>query len=951
MIAAVRRAVPVESSPLIVPVSPGSRVGPFEVVAKLGEGGMGEVYRATDVNLKRTVAIKVLPELFAADAERVARFQREAEVLARLNHPHIAQIHSLERIPVSSDEKEGRPKSSMALVMELVEGPTLADRIAQGPIPVDEALTIARQIAEALEAAHDQHIIHRDLKPANVKTRPDGTVKVLDFGLAKALDPAQGSGVTAQGNLSQSPTITSPAMTQAGMILGTAAYMSPEQAKGQLVDKRADVWAFGCVLYEMLTGRRAFAGDDVSDTLAAVLRSDPEWQALPHDLPQSVRLLIERSLVKDRRRRVGDISTALFLLNETPLFAPAAGPAVRRRSTGWLVAGAAITLVAGAVLATVALRTIGGPAPPAPQRVSLALPDDRAVGFGWFPGLSLAISADGNRVAYVSSNPGAPLDRAFQLRVRSLASLDILDLPGTFNPHQPFFSPDGGTVAFFADTGQLRKISLAGGSPVTLLDKINGSSFAFGVWVDPDTIVFGAVGSRGLMQVAADGGSAKEITSVNAGEGESLHIPTSVVPNAGIVIFTTAFSQLRETRIEAIVLGSGERRVITDNGGSGRYLSTGHLLFRRGDSVLVAPFDAKGLALAGPAVALSEDIRRDGQNSEGSVPQLAVSSNGTLAYVRTAGHSSTTIGRLARRGESFVPFNVPSVRARRPRVSPDGQRVLFETAGAGGGTVYESTVHLHDLVRGTVFNVTQSGADSQAVWRPDGNGFAVYSRRSDQSGIYLKDGAGREELLLPHHDASVSIRPESFSPDGTVLAYTRQQGTQHSIWLLTVGEKPATRSFTSGTTPEHSPKFSPDGRWLAYVTGNFQKSEIYVRGYPGGAPIPVSASGGMGPVWSRDGRTLFYESQPSGERTLMSVSVTSAGETIKLGAPVRVLSLVASSTAGEEQYERSANWGPGYDVFPDGSFVMIRGASGALSREIVLVQNWFEDVKRLAPPR
>jgi serine/threonine-protein kinase len=927
----------------------GRTIGPYRVLDKLGEGGMGEVYRATDVNLKRTVAIKVLPEAFAADADRLARFQREAEVLARLNHPHIAQIHGLEKSPSTGSGQGG----AIALVMELVEGPTLADRIAQGPVPVDEALAIARQIAEALEAAHDQHIIHRDLKPANIKTRPDGTVKVLDFGLAKALDPASSSGLTAQGNLSHSPTITSPAMTQMGMILGTAAFMSPEQAKGQPVDKRADIWAFGCVLYEMLTGRRAFGGEDVSDTLAAVLRSEPDWQALPSDLPPAVRLLIERSLVKDRRRRMGDISTALFLLNETLPLAPLpVGPAVRPRVTGRLVAVAGMSLAVGATLATLVLRGIERAAAPVTQRLSLALPDDRAIGFGPLPGSSLAISPDGTRVAYVSPNPGAPAERTNQLRVRSLSSLEAVDLPGAFQAHQPFFSPDGGSVAFFTPSGELKKISVAGGNPVTLVDKINGSSWAFGVWIDPDTIVFGAFGTGGLRQVPADGGPLKEITSINAAQGEVAHMPTAFVPEQGVVVFTTAFSQLRETQIEALILGSGERRVITENAGSGRYLSTGHLLFRRGDAEFVAPLDVERLALAGPAVAISDDVRRDGANSEGSVPQLAVSSNGTLAYVRSAGISANSIGRLGRRGESFEPFKLPPTgRIRRPRVSPDGQRVTFEAAGDGGRTVYETTVHVHDLVRGTVSRLTESGSESQTVWRPDGKGMAVYARRQDDAGIYLRDAGGREQLVLRNDDAGVNLRPESFSPDGTVLAYARQQGSRHSIWLLTLGDKPVARSFTRGTSSEHSPKFSPNGRWVAYVASDGERSDVHVRGYPSGEPIPVSPSGGTGPVWSRDGRTLFYESPQSGEPALMSVSVSAEGETLKLGAPVRVLSLVGPAVSGGEEYGRSFNWGPEYDVFPDGSFAISRGFTGARSREIVLVQHWFEEVKRLAPRR
>jgi serine/threonine protein kinase len=923
-------------------LNPGTRIGHYEVVGAIGSGGMGEVYRARDTKLGREVALKVLPDVFAHDADRMARFKREAHVLASLNHPHIAQIHGI--------EESGTVR---AIVMELVEGRTLAELIAgetranqvagksQG-LGLPDALAIARQIAEALVTAHDLGIVHRDLKPANIKITDEGTVKVLDFGLAKPTGDDANRGGT---NVADSPTLTSPAATALGLILGTAAYMAPEQAKGQRVDKRADVWAFGCVLYEMLSGRRAFEGDDVSDTLASILKTDPDWRALPADLPPAIRLLIERSLVKDRRRRVGDISTALFLLNEAAVLAPPSSstPAAPRHATGWLVAGAAVCLLAGAALATIALQTFGRSAAPTPQRLSLALPPDRGVALGWFPGSSLAISPDGTEVAYVSANPGAPPERSSQLRVRSLASLAIRDLPGTFLARQPFFSPDGQSVAFFTTNGELKKIALSGGSPVTLADKINGSSWTFGVWVASGAIVFGGPGTAGLKQVPADGGSPTTLTSVDVARGESGHYPGSYAPEAGAVVFTTAFSQLRDTRLEAVILQSGERRTITENAGSGRYLSTGHLMFRRGDAVLVAPIDVKRLTLAGPAAALSDDVRRDGQNSEGSIPQLAVSSNGTLAYVRGADTTARVIGRVSRAG-GFTPIGLAAGPMRRPRISPDGQHVAFESTLSGGATVYETAVHVHDLLRGTVTRLTESGSESNAVWRPDGKGVAVYARRPDVSGIYLKDLGGQERLVLRNDDARAALRPESFSPDGAVLAYARQQGSEHSIWLLTLGEKPAARPLTSAAASEHSPKFSPDGRWLAYVGGRSEQGEVYVRGYPSGEPIPVSNSGGVGPVWSRDGRTLFYESPQSGDPALMSVPVSVDGGTLKLGAPSRMVSL---ASAGGQEYGQSGNWGPQYDVFPDGTLVMLRGPGPGNVREIVLVQHWFEELKRM----
>jgi Tol biopolymer transport system component len=924
----------------------GARFGPYEILSALGAGGMGEVYRARDTRLRRDVAIKILPDAFALDPERVARFKREAQVLASLNHPHIAQIYGI--------EESGTVRAIVMEVVwgrtlaELIAGETLANQVAEKSqaLGLPDALAIARQIAEALAAAHEIGIIHRDLKPANIKITDDGTVKVLDFGLAKPTGDDANRGGT---NVTDSPTLTSPAATALGLILGTAAYMAPEQAKGQRVDKRADVWAFGCVLYEMLSGRRAFGGDDVSDTLASVLKSDPDWRALPGDLPGPIRLLIERSLVKDRRRRVGDISTALFLLNEAAVLAPASSstPAAPRRAIGWLVAGAAVGLLAGATLATIGWQTFGRPAAPAVERVSLALPADRAVDFFWFPNQSLAISPDGTEVAYVSANPGAPPERSTQLRVRSLATLTIRDLPETFLAHQPFFSPDGQSVAFFTTNGELKKVALSGGNPVTLVHKIAGSLWTFGVWIASGTIVFGGPGTAGLKQVPADGGSPTALTSIDVAQGETGHYPGSYAPEAGAMVFTTAFGQFRNSRLEAVILQSGERRVITDNASGGGYLSTGHLMFRRGDAVLVAPIDVKRLVLAGPAAALSDDVRRDGLNSEGTVGQVAVSSNGTLAYVPRAEGTARVMGRVGRAG-TFTPFGLAAGPNRRPRVSPDGQRVTFESPRSGGEAAYETAVHVHDLLRGTVTRLTETGSESHSVWRPDGKAIAVYARRSEAPGIYLKDLGGQEHLAFRNDDVSASFWPESFSPDGAVLAYTRNQGAQYTIWLLTLGEKPVTRRLTNATASEHSPKLSPDGRWLAYVVDQLERSEVYVRGYPSGEPIAVSASGGASPVWSRDGRTLFYESAQSGERMLMSVPVSVEGSTLKLGAPSRGLSL---APAGGEEYGRSTYWGPEYDVFPDGDFLMLRGPSPGSAREIVLVQHWFEEVRRMMQAR
>ena len=481
---------------------------------------------------------------------------------------------------------------------------------------------------------------------------------------------------------------------------------------------------------------------------------------------------------------------------------------------------------------------------------------------------------------------------------------------------------------------------------MTLVEKITGGLWTFGGWMPSGTIVFGGPGTAGLKQVPADGGSPTTLTSIDVAQGELAHYPgNSYAPEAGALIFTTAYGQLRETRMEAVILQSGERRVITENARGGRYLSTGHLMFTRGDAVLIAPIDVKRLVLTGPAAALSDEIRRDGANSEGTVAQMTASSSGTLAYVRRTDATARVMGHVGRAG-AFTPFGLAAGPNRGPRVSPDGQRVAFESARSGGEAAFETAVHVHDLPRGTVTRLTESGSESHAVWRPDGRAIAVFARRPEASGIYLKDLGGQEHLVFRINDGGAY--PGSFSPDGAVLAFSQIQGGRYSIWLLTLGEKPVARPLTSATASEHSPKFSPDGRWLAYVADQLERSEVYVRSYPSGEPIPVSSSGGAGPVWSRDGRTLFYESAPSGERALMSVPVSVDGGTLKLGAPSRVMSL---APPGGDEYGRSAHWGPEYDVFPNGDFVMLRGPSPGSAREIVLVQNWFEEVRRMAPAR
>ncbi len=574
-------------------LTPGARIGSYEVVAQIGVGGMGEVYRATDTNLGRPVAIKVLPEAFAQDAERLARFEREAKTLASLNHPNVAQIYGFEKW-----------SGVHALVMELVEGPTLADRIAEGPIPIDDALSIGKQIADGLEAAHEQGIVHRDLKPANVKVRPDGAVKVLDFGLAKALEPADGMSMGA----SMSPTITTPAMTQIGIILGTAAYMSPEQAKGRPADRRSDIWAFGVVLYELLTGRRAFEGDDVSDTLASVLKSEPDWSVLPADVPPAIRTLMQRCLVKDRRHRVADIAVAQFVLAEASALVPAgtsgskeqdplhvqreveAAVARARRELMWR----RVIPVAALVMAT--MFGLGGwilrptTRPPSVFRFSLSLPEGQT--FTATGRRAIAISPDGRQLVYAAIRG---------LYVRSLSEFQPRVIPGS-EAHQtlnsPVFSPDGAAVAFFSD-GFLKQLAVGGGAATTICP---ASALPYGLAWDSSGLVFGQAG-MGIFRCSANGGSPERVATVN--EGEIAHGP-QMLPGGEAMLFTVAKASDgsdRWERAQVVVqsLTSGTRKTLIEGGSDARYYA-GHLLYAFGGDVFAVRFDLAQLAVVGGRV-------------------------------------------------------------------------------------------------------------------------------------------------------------------------------------------------------------------------------------------------------------------------------------------------------------------------------------------------------------
>ena len=885
-------------------LAPGTRLGPYEIAAQIGVGGMGEVYRATDTKLKREVAVKVLPAALAADPERLARFQREAEVLASLNHPNIAAIYGLEEAD-----------STKALVMELVEGPTLEDRIAQGAIPVDEALPIAKQIAEALEAAHEQGIIHRDLKPANVKLRPDGVVKVLDFGLAKALEPSSA--------MSQAPTITTPAMTQAGMILGTAAYMSPEQARGKAVDKRTDIWAFGCVLYEMLTSKRVFEDEDVSMTLSKVLQREPDFDVLPGVVPTHVRQTLRLCLRKPLKERVPDIGAVRLALEgafETGASHAAASVGVAQPV--WRRAmPLALTAVVGVIIGITAwnLKPTLQPSLPV-SRTVVALQADETILSTAVP---LALSPDGSLLVYAAQKGNDPV----RLYLRPMNSLEDQLLSGTDGASNPFFSPDGQWVGFFA-ARQLKKVPITGGAVLTISstsDRAQGAS-----WGADDRIIFSAVGSPGLMQVSSDGGTPETLTSPDVGSQDSFHWWPEILPGGQAVLFTTISGVEGDSTIVAQRLDTGERKVLVQGGSFPHYVSTGHLVYNQSETLMAVPFDLDRLEISGPPVPVIEGIRSPMMLRRDNA-HFAISRTGTLAYIAgIAEESASTLVWVDRQGVA-EPLSAPPRNYGFPQVSPDGQRV------AAGITEGETHIWVYDILRTTLTRQTfGGGVNTTPVWSPDGRRLAFLSNREGPLNMFwqLADGGGGVERLTTVDNQTA---PASFSPDGQLLAFVEDSPAGRAIRVLNLADHEA-ETFLQTGYEETAPKFSRDGNWMVYTSTESGRREVYVQPYPGpGGKWQISSDGGQEPVWNPQGGELFYR---SGNR-IMAVAVdTDSGFTA--GTPQMLF---------EGPYLPTAASLPYYGVSPNGQrFLMLEPVvSQTGATQIIVVQNWHEELKRLVP--
>ena len=885
-------------------LSSGTRLGSFDVLGPVGAGGMGEVYRARDTRLGREVAIKVLPASLSVEADRAARFQREAQLLASLNHPNIAAIYGVEDAG-----------GSLALVMEFVPGPTLAERIATGPIPMEEALAIARQIGEALEYAHEKGIIHRDLKPANIKVTPDGKVKVLDFGLAKAVadefvstDPVN------------SPTLTM-AATQAGVILGTAAYMPPEQAKGKTVDRRADIWAFGVVLFEMLTGTRGYTGDTAAETLAAVLKEEVNWNKLPADTPRFVRRLLRRCLEKDPKRRLRDIGEARLMLEEPeteetappPTASPAAPLPARRAWLPWAIAG--LLALAASVVAWLHFRE----EPPVERvlRYTISAAEKTTVH-------SFAISPDGRYLAITGRLQGVNY-----LWVRRLETLATQLLPGTEGAQYPFWSPDSRHIGFFAQ-GKLKRIAVNGGPAQSLCDAANGRS---GAWTRSGVIVFAPNPSGGIQRVPAVGGVPADVTKTKAD-----HRFPELLPDDRHFFYLVSVDTPDKNGVWiASVDGKENRRLMADMttvhyvppAPGRRY---GHLLFVRENTLVAQPFDADKMQPAGELFPVAEKISFGANNNFAPV---TVSSNGILIYQSGRVVASNQMLWMDRSGKVTgtigSPGFIPGV-----ELSPDEKSLAFtrfETSGQN------SNIWLRDLARGTETRLTFHASTNLApVWSSNADRIFFGSNRSGNPALFEKSAAGTGEDQLFLNSAQPKI-PEQATTDGRFLIFRQiEPKTRADVWMmpLTGDRKPV--PLLNSEFAEGNAQVSPDGRWLAYNSDETGQYEIYVRPFPEASQKwKISTSGGEQPRWRKDGKELFFISADRHITAVPIKAVAGPKPVLEAGAPEALFESKTGSPSLVPTFQ--------YAVTGDGKRFVLVSSGETAEAPLTVVVNWLPKIK------
>ncbi len=900
----------------------GSRLGPYEITAKLGEGGMGEVYRAYDSKLKRDVAIKVLPAVFTQDAERLARFEREAQVLAQLNHPNIAQIYGLE----ASGE-------SHALVMELVEGPTLADRLAQGALPLDESLLFARQIAEALEEAHEKGIVHRDLKPQNIKASSEGRIKVLDFGLAKAMDPASASSLS-PGDLARSPTLlNSPTLTaaggtQLGVILGTAAYMAPEQARGVAVDKRADIWAFGVILWEMLAGRPLFAGDSVSDVLAAVLRQEVDVDALPSGTPPAIRRLVRRCLARKSRERLHAIADARIVLDEAiagvpeaPETAPGTVPPVTApgRRRGWIALPWILTAIFGTQLLLKIVKSPGGDeggASASPVVADLGAPVGQKFHFQGDFGAPPVLSPDGEQVVF-----GAVGDQGTtRLWLRSLATGEERGLEGTEGGFAPFFSPDGSQIGFFAGD-KLKTVSTRGGSPLTVADAPNGRG---GAWFPDGSIVFSPGFRAGLVRVRAAGGTPATLTTLDTQRHSSHRWPSPTPDGRALVYLATSHTwaeqdqnELRWIRLD----GTGDHALLPS--AANGVASGGELFHYRESTLFAQPFDAATGALSGEARVVAQGVLYDQSTWRASYSVAG----GRLLYSPAGASTGSHLSRVDRTGKVLDEL-APEGPYFDLSISPDGRRVVVTRDAP-------SDLWLLDLDRHTFRRFTfEVDDESSGIWSPNGR-WIYYVANDDQNRqrIFRRspDGGGSAERIY-EADPGIDLTLHQISPDGRWLLVRSGDFPyyRHAVLgLLDLGSDRKLVPLVEGPQLANSSgRFSPDGRWLTYWGTESGTAQVYVRSAePGGSSRwQISTDGGFFPLWSADGTEIVYL-EPSLNLSRVAVTADGAGS-LRFAPPE---SLFGTSLLADQQ---------AFALAPDGQSLILNHFGEAQSRPLRMILDW-----------
>jgi eukaryotic-like serine/threonine-protein kinase len=866
----------------------GTKLAHYQITSHLGTGGMGEVYQATDSKLGRSVAIKFLPEAFTHDAERITRFEREARVLAALNHPHIAAIYG-------SDESSGRK----FLVMELAVGETLAERIARGPVAVSEALAIAVQIAEALEAAHEKGIIHRDLKPANVKITPEGKVKVLDFGLAKAFQQEQSPA------MSNSPTLMDASVP--GVILGTAAYMSPEQARGKEADRSSDLWALGCVLYEMLTAHAAFEGETIGEILAGVFKAEPDWQRLPAETPEAIRRLLRRCLQKDRRRRLNSANDARIDMEEALSAPPAEAvpTAVRTKKLrlAWIVA--AVATIAFVSIAMLYFSQEVIPEPPQ-MRVDISTPRTTQP-------LHFALSPDGMQLVFVATS-----NESQQLWLRPLNAASAQPLAATDGGEYPFWSPDSRTIGFFAG-GKLKRLDIGAGPPQVLADAPAGRG---GTWNGSGTILFAPTNASGLWRVAASGGSPVQVTKLDLPRLGSHRLPQFLPDGRQFIFFGQGIPDAQGIYLAS--LDGSEAKRVTPSDAPGGYIDPGLLVFNRQGSLVARRLDIANGTLTGDTMTLAESVSYD---TAFNLSGFTVSSAGRLAY-RAGGREARQLQWFDRNGKPLGAVGEPDVNTLVcAELSPNGRQVAVSRTIQGNTDVW-----LIDILRGGMTRFTVDAAiDQMPIWSPDGTKIAFGSNRGGSYDLYLKpsSGAGAEEPLLP---SQLSKGVEDWLADGKFVLY-QEAGpkTGWDLWALpTFGDRKPI-PIVNSQFEERDGQFSPDGRWVAYqsnVTGRF---EIYVQPFPGpGGKWQVSTAGGTFPRWRADGKELFFIA-PNAK--LMSVPANTSGPTFEAGSPSALFQthIVSGGTASLQSQ---------YVVSRDGRFLINTQVEESNTTPITLILNW-----------